>query len=93
MSQFKLSVATRANLAELLPVILIATSINEARPSPVIDINYEDTALITEGDKAVLKLVSASKAFFGTGDAIKELFTHFPYLVGKDTKIVSYSFV
>lgn len=90
MSQFKLNVATRANLAELLPVVLIATSINEARPSPVIDINYEDTALITEGDKAVLQLVSGSQSFFGTGNAIKELYAQFPFLAGKDTKVVSY---
>ncbi|KAJ6155429.1 Glutamyl-tRNA synthetase class Ib archaeal/eukaryotic cytosolic [Penicillium chermesinum] len=87
MSQFKLNVATRANLAELLPVVLIATSINEARPSPVIEINYEDTALIPDGDKAVLQLVSVSKSFFGTGNAIKELYAHFPFLAGRDSKV------
>jgi glutamyl-tRNA synthetase len=32
MSQFELNVATRASQAALLPAVLIATSINEARP-------------------------------------------------------------
>lgn len=93
MSQFELTVATRANHAALLPVVLIATSINEARPSPVIQINYEDTALLHRGDKAIVELTTGSKSVFGTVNAIQELCTHFPFLKGKDAKLVSYSYV
>ncbi|KAJ5381481.1 glutamate--tRNA ligase cytoplasmic [Penicillium cataractarum] len=89
MTQFDLTVATRAGHAALLPVILIATSINEARPSPVINIKYEDTALLNEGDKAILQLSTAGKSVFGTIPAIQELCAHFPYLVGKDATIES----
>lgn len=32
MAQFELFVATRANQAALLPVVLIVSSLNEARP-------------------------------------------------------------
>jgi hypothetical protein len=88
MSQYNLNVATRANHAALLPAVLIATSINEARPSPVININYEDTALLQDGDKAIVQLVTGSNSVFGTTNVIQELTTQFPFLSGKDTKVV-----
>lgn len=91
MSQsFNLNVATRANHAALLPVVLIATSINEARPTPVINISYQDTALLQDGDKAIVQLVAGSKSVFGTSDVIQELTVHFPFLTGKDAKVVSH---
>ncbi|KAF3395918.1 putative glutamate--tRNA ligase, cytoplasmic [Penicillium rolfsii] len=87
MTQFDLTVATRGSHAALLPVLLIATSINEARPAPVINLKYEDTAVLNEGDKAILQLSTAGKSVFGTIPAIKELCAHFPYLVGKDATV------
>lgn len=90
MSQLELNVATRGSHAALLPVTLIATSINEARPSPVIKINYEDTALLNEGDKAVIQLSTGAKSVFGPTDCINELCAQFPFLSGKDAKLVSY---
>lgn len=92
MSEYELKVATRGNHAALLPVVLIVTSINEARPAPVVNITFEDTALLQDGDKAIVQLTSGSSSVFGTADVIQELTTHFPYLVGKDAKVVSYSY-
>lgn len=89
MSSFELTVATRANHAALLPVVLISTSINEARSTPVIKITCEDTAMLNEGDKAIVQLTSGSNSVFGTSNVIQELFTHFPFLRSKDTKMVS----
>ena len=89
MSAFELTVATHANQAAVLPVVLIATSINEARPIPVIKIKYEDTAVLNEGDNAIVQLTGGSNSVFGTGNAIQELFTHFPFLRSKDAKLVS----
>ena len=90
MSEYELKVATRGNHAALLPVVLIVTSINEARPTPVVKITYEDTAALQDGDKAIVQLISGSNSVFGASDVIQELTTHFPYLVGKDPKVVSY---
>lgn len=90
MAQFELTVATRGNHATLLPVVLIATSINEARPTPVININYEDTARLNEGENAVIGLNTVSKSVFGTVNIIQELCAHFPFLADKDTKLVCY---
>ncbi|KAJ6107580.1 Glutamyl/glutaminyl-tRNA synthetase class Ib [Penicillium sp. IBT 18751x] len=87
MSQSTLTVATRANHAALLPVVLIATSINEARPTPVITINYEDSAVLEEGEKAIVQLTTGSKSVFGTIQAVEELRTQFPYLAGKDLSL------
>ncbi|PYH36948.1 glutamate--tRNA ligase GUS1 [Aspergillus neoniger CBS 115656] len=87
MSQFKLSLATKANQASLLPVLLVATSINEARPTPVIAINFEDAAVLAEGEKAIVQFTGASGApVYGTDNAIKELRASFPFLNGKDEK-------
>lgn len=89
MSQFQLTVATRANQALVLPVLLVASSINEARPTPVISITYEDTALLHEGEKAVVQFTGASGTpVFGTEKAVEELRSTFPYLSGKDEKLV-----
>lgn len=90
MSQIELTVATRGNHAALLPVCLIATSINEARPNPVIKITYEDTAILNESEKAIVQLKTGDKSTFGTINAIQELQTQFPFLAGKDTKLVRY---
>ncbi|GKZ80662.1 hypothetical protein AnigIFM56816_004888 [Aspergillus niger] len=87
MSQFKLNLATKANQASLLPVLLVATSINEARPTPVIAINFEDAAVLSEGEKAIVQFTGASGApAYGTDNAIKELRASFPFLNGKDEK-------
>ncbi|KAJ5775135.1 uncharacterized protein N7511_000146 [Penicillium nucicola] len=86
MSQFELKVATRANHSAILPVVLIATSINEARPTPVVNISYEDTALLQDGDKAVVQLISGTNNVFGTISVIQSLTENFPFLVGKDAK-------
>lgn len=89
MSQAQLIVATRANQAAVLPVLLVATSVNEASSSPVISITYEDTALLREGDKAIVQYTGSSGApVFGTENAIKELRSNFPFLNGKDEKLV-----
>ncbi|KAJ5323724.1 Glutamyl/glutaminyl-tRNA synthetase class Ib [Penicillium atrosanguineum] len=87
MSQSTLTVATRANHAALLPVVLIATSINEARPTPVITINYEDSAVLEEGEKAIVQLTTGSSSVFGTIQAIEELRAQFPYLASKDLSL------
>jgi glutamyl-tRNA synthetase len=89
MSQYQLTVATRANQPYVLPVLLVATSINEARPSPVISITYEDTAVLREGDKAVVQYTGASgNPIFGLINAVQELRKDFPFLNSKDEKLV-----
>ena len=86
---FQLTLATRANQAALLPVLLVATSINEARPSPVIAITYEDTAVLSQGDKATVEFTANGAPVYGPDNVIKELRANFPYLNGKDEKLVS----
>ncbi|KAJ5498056.1 Glutamyl/glutaminyl-tRNA synthetase class Ib [Penicillium expansum] len=87
MTQFELFVATCANHAALLPVVLIASSINEARPAPIINISLEDTSLLTEGDKSIIKFQIDDKTVTGTIPIIQELCAQFPFLVGKDAKL------
>lgn len=88
----QLTLASRANQSALLPVLLVATSINEARPSPVIAINYEDTALLHEGEKTIVQFTGTSGTpVYGTQKAIEELRANFPFLTSKDEKLVSFS--
>ena len=85
----QLSLAARANQAELLPVLLVATSINAARPQPVINITFEDTALLHEGEKAIVQFTGASGTpVYGAEKSIGELRANFPFLTSKDEKLV-----
>lgn len=83
MATFKLVCAAGANPAELLPATLIATSVNQARPSPVVEITYENTPKLPGGD--ILEFTGASgKTASGLDAVIKELRATFPYLKGKN---------
>lgn len=87
MSQFQLTLATRANPAALLPVLLVATSLNQEQN--VIAINYEDSAVLSSGDKATVELTGANGSpVYGSDNAIKELRAAFPFLNAKDEKLV-----
>ncbi|KAJ5585508.1 Glutamyl-tRNA synthetase class Ib archaeal/eukaryotic cytosolic [Penicillium hispanicum] len=86
MTRSDLLVAACANHAELLPVVLIASSINEAHGNPVINIVIEDTALLTVDEKSTVKYETGNKSVTGTIPIIQELCAHFPFLVGKDAK-------
>ncbi|RAH48477.1 glutamate--tRNA ligase GUS1 [Aspergillus brunneoviolaceus CBS 621.78] len=86
MSQFQLTLATRANPAALLPVLLVATSLNQEQE--VIAINYEDSAVLSSGDKATVELTGANGSpVYGSDNAIKELRAAFPFLNAKDEKL------
>ncbi|KAL4788488.1 tRNA synthetases class I, catalytic domain-containing protein [Aspergillus varians] len=87
MSQFQLTLATKANQAALLPVLLVATSVNEARPTPIIDVNFEDAAFLPRGDKATVELVGASGTPAYGPNALQELRTTFPFLNSKEEKL------
>ncbi|CAI7612823.1 unnamed protein product [Penicillium palitans] len=87
MTQFDLFVATRASHAALLPVVLMAASINEARPAPIINISLDDTALLTEGEKSIIQLQVGDKTIIDTIPIIRELYAQFPFLDGKDSKL------
>ncbi|KGO76419.1 Glutamyl-tRNA synthetase, class Ib, archaeal/eukaryotic cytosolic [Penicillium italicum] len=87
MNQINLFVATRASHAALLPVVLIASSINEAHPTPIINISLEDTALITEDEKSNILFQTGENTVTGTIPIIQELCAQFPFLVGKDAKL------
>lgn len=85
----QLSLAARANQAELLPVLLVATSINAARPEPVINVTFEDTALLHEGEKAAVQFTGTNGTpVYGTEKAIDALRVNFPFLTSKDEKLV-----
>ncbi|KAL2825945.1 tRNA synthetases class I, catalytic domain-containing protein [Aspergillus cavernicola] len=88
MSQFRLTLATKANQAALLPVLLVATSVNEARPTPIITINYEDAATLQQGDKAIVEFIGFNGTpAYGAQNALQELRTTFPFLNSKEEKL------
>ncbi|KAL3462538.1 tRNA synthetases class I, catalytic domain-containing protein [Aspergillus heterothallicus] len=88
MSQFQLTLATKANQATLLPVLLVATSVNEARPTPIIAIKYEDAATLPQGDKATVEFIGASGSpVYGAQNSLQELRATFPFLNSKEEKL------
>ena len=82
MTNFKLTIASGANPAAVLPVLLIATSVNEARPKPVIDVCYEDAPTIASTADSIVQFIGANKTASGTSEAIDELRATFPFLKG-----------
>jgi glutamyl-tRNA synthetase len=87
MMSSQLVLAAGANPATLLPVVLIASSVNEARPSPVIAIRYDNVPALAGG--ATVEFTGASGTpVYGVDNAIKELRETFPYLKGKNVPLV-----
>ncbi|KAH8702161.1 glutamyl-tRNA synthetase [Talaromyces proteolyticus] len=83
MATFKLLCASGANPATVLPATLIATSVNEARPNPVVEIVYETVPTLPSGD--VVEFTGASgQPAVGIEAVVKELRVTFPFLTGKD---------
>lgn len=79
---YKLVCASGANPAGLLPATLIATSVNEARPSPVVEITYENAPTLPSGD--VIEFTGANgKTVQGLDAVIAELRVQFPFLNSK----------
>ncbi|KAE8150121.1 tRNA synthetases class I, catalytic domain-containing protein [Aspergillus avenaceus] len=88
MSTVQLTLASKANQASLLPVLLVATSINEARPTPAVAITFEDKAVLDGAEKAPVQFTGVSGTpVFGTVNAIQGLLNDFPFLNSKDQKL------
>jgi glutamyl-tRNA synthetase len=89
MATFKLVCAGGANPADVLPATLIATSVNQARPSPVVEITYENGPKLPGGD--VIEFTGQSgQTASGLDAVIKELRTTFPFLKGKNSAQVCF---
>ncbi|KAL1970822.1 hypothetical protein VTN77DRAFT_2656 [Rasamsonia byssochlamydoides] len=84
MTNYQLVLASGANPATILPVSLIATSVNEARPDPVIAIRYENAPTLADGSSVVEFTGASGTPVYGTDNAIKELRATFPFLKGKN---------
>lgn len=90
MATFKLVCAAGANPAEVLPATLIATSVNQARPSPVVEITYKEGPKLSAGD--VIEFTGQSgKTASGLDAVIKELRATFPFLKSKNEAQVCFS--
>lgn len=82
MATCKLVCASGSNPAGLLPATLIATSVNEARPAPVVEIVYETTSTLPGGD--VIEFTDADgKTVSGLDSVIAALRVQFPFLKSK----------
>jgi glutamyl-tRNA synthetase len=82
MATYKLVCASGSNPAGLLPATLIATSINEARASPAIEIIYENATALTGGD-AIQFTTADGKTVHGLDPVIAEIRAQFPFLKSK----------
>lgn len=78
----KLVCASGSNPAGLLPATLIATSVNEARPNPVVDITYENVPTLPGGDVIEFTGVNGTTVQ-GLDAVIAELRVQFPFLKSK----------
>ena len=82
-----LRIATKANQALTLPVLLVATHVNNSNATPVITVDYEDIASFSPADAAVVTELKYDGASTATGDiaVVQKLLELYPQISsGKD---------
>jgi hypothetical protein len=87
-----LRIATKANQALTLPVLLSATYVNDSNSAPVIAVEYEDTASLSISDSAAVTELRHDGSTAVTGDVavVQKLLDLYPRILsGKDGAAVS----
>lgn len=85
-----LNIATRANQASTLPVLLVAQYAKECDQKVSIKVNFEDVNTLKSGDNASVELIERSGvSSFGYVRAIHGLISMHPLLQGRNENIVS----
>lgn len=84
-----LDIASKANQASTFPALLIAHYANESDPDVSINFKFEEAETLKPGGKAAVEFVSGSgTSRNGSEQAISGLVESYPFLQGKNEKVV-----
>ena len=84
-----LTIASKANQAITVPVLLVAHYAKESEPSVSLNTSFEDVDILTSNDGAVLELTLQNNApVYAADSAIKSLVAAYPFMQDRHKDLV-----
>lgn len=84
-----INIASKANQAITLPVVLVAQYAKESDPNTSININFEEIEALKSGDHAAVELmIGSGTSTYGFESVISGLIQTYPFFQGKNEKAV-----
>lgn len=78
-----LRIASKANQATTLPVLLVASLVNESNPKEAIILKFEEVELLRSSDSAVELIVGDGSPIHGSSNCLDKLIQEYSFLSGK----------
>lgn len=84
-----LTIASKANQATTLPVLLVASLVNESDPPAAVNLKFEEVEVLGSSNSAVELLVKNGSPIHGSSKCLDKLAQEYPLLSGKHDAHVS----
>ena len=89
-----LTIASKANQAITLPIVVIAQYAIDTGSKAAIDIKYEEVDTLSSGDKAIVEVeVGSEPSKYGFKPVIESLSAANPFLQGENNHLVNRTFL
>lgn len=84
-----LNIASQANQASTIPVLLVTSYAKESDLNASVKINFEDVDVLKSSDMASAELIRGNlPSVYSCENIISELLSFFPFLQGKHSELV-----
>lgn len=84
-----LTISSKANQATTLPVLLVASWVNESSPKEAIIVKFEEVEVLGSSDSAVELIVGDGSPIHGSSNCLEKLAQEYPFLQEKHDAHVS----
>lgn len=84
-----LMIASKANQATTLPVLLVASLVNESKPNVAITLNFEEVECLRSSNSAIELIIGNGPPIDGSSNCLEKLAQEYPFLSGKHDAQVS----
>lgn len=84
-----LTIASKANQATTLPILLVASLVNESNPDVTISFKFEDVEVLGASNSVVELTTGDGSSIFGPTDCLEKLVQDHPFLAEKHDARVS----
>ena len=84
-----LAIASKANQATTLPVLLVASLVNESNSKAAIILKFEEVEVLGSSDSAVNLVIGDGSPIHGSSNCLETLIQEYPFLSGKHDAHVS----
>lgn len=84
-----LNIASKANQATTLPVVLAASYANQSDPNASITVKFDEVDILKSGDGASVELILGTDSpIYGSEKVIETILVAYPFLQGKHENLV-----